>query len=95
MITWYWMIYRVLVLVASVIRPEIASSIVGTTTGVDTAMLVNEGTYLINSLGEKYIYSDRFVMQWMQKGGWRSLMTKVATITDDKAEDNDEDISNG
>lgn len=87
MITWFWIVYRILVLIASVIRPEIAGELSQTNTGVDTAMLVNEGTYLINSLGEKVIYSDRFVMQWIQKGGWHSLVAKAAQkLTDDNSD---------
>jgi len=40
-------------------------------------MLVNEGTYLVNSLGEKWIYSDKFVFKWLDKGGFKHLINKV------------------
>ena len=38
-------------------------------------MLVNEGTYLINSLGEKYIFSDKFILKWVEKGGFKNVIT--------------------
>jgi len=40
-------------------------------------MLVNEGTYLVNSLGEKWIYSDKFVFKWLDKDGFKHLINKV------------------
>ena len=43
-------------------------------------MLVNEGTYLINSLGEKYIFSDKFILRWIDKGGVTDMIAKLGTI---------------
>lgn len=85
-ITWFWILYRVLVAVLSAIQPAVASSIVTTIAGVDTIMMINVGTYLVNSLGEKYIYSDRFVLSWIQKGGWKSLVNRVLQQEEDKEE---------
>ena len=47
-------------------------------------MLVNEGTYLVNSLGEKYIYSDRFVLTAFNKGWFKSLFRGVKTLAEDE-----------
>lgn len=85
-ITWFWMIFRTMVILLAAIRPEASSALVTTITGVDTIMMINVGTYLINSLGEKYIYSDRFVMSWLKDGAWKSLIGMV-----DKEKNNEED----
>lgn len=68
-------------IILATIQPASASALVTTIAGVDTIMMVNVGTYLINSLGEKYIYSDRFVMQWIKTGGWKTLVGKVSAWT--------------
>ena len=78
-ICWVWAIYRFGVLIGSVIEPTAASALASTLVNLDWIMLVNEGTYLINSLGEKYIYSDRFVFKWLEKGGFKQLMARVTT----------------
>jgi hypothetical protein len=49
-------------------------------------MLVNEGTYLINSLGEKYIYSDRFILRWLDKGGFKSMISQINFLKSKKEE---------
>lgn len=90
-ITWFWIVYRVLVLVGSVIQPSVAPALVSTITGVDTAMLINEGTYLINSLGDKYIHSDRFVLSWINKGGFKSLISNIKAIEEEEKEDDFEE----
>ena len=54
-------------------------------------MLVNEGTYLCNSLGEKILYSDRFVLKWLDKQGFKSLVAKAAArLTKEGDEDGDD-----
>jgi hypothetical protein len=61
-------------------------------------MLVNEGTYLINSLGEKYIYSDRFILRWLDKGGIKTLLSRISVskiAEDDEGGDEDGDDNNG
>ena len=58
-ICWIWALYRFSVLITAAIVPTVAEEIVSSLGALDTIMLVNEGTYLVNSLGEKYIYSDR------------------------------------
>lgn len=94
-ICWAWVIYRFTVLVASVIQPSISEYIVSTIAGVDTIMIINEGTYLINSLGEKYIYSDRFVMSWFKNDGFKNLISTF-TKKDSSDEDNEQEgESNG
>ena len=68
-ICWIWALYRFSVLIVSAIEPSAAEFVVSTIQGMDVIMLVNEGTYLINSLGEKYIYSDRIILSWIKKNG--------------------------
>jgi len=52
-VTIFWMIYRLLNFVVVLIRPEIASALADLSTGVDTIMIVNMGTYTTNSATEK------------------------------------------
>ena len=85
-ICWVWAIYRFGVLIASVLQPSAAEALASTLLNLDWIMLVNEGTYLINSLGEKYIFSDRFVFKWLEGGGFKQLMTK-AIAKKEEAED--------
>jgi len=67
--------------------PSAAEALVSSTQGMDTIMLVNEGTYLINSLGEKIIYSDRFVLKWLDKGGFKSLLGRIMSHTEEEKEE--------
>lgn len=91
-ICWIWAIYRFTVIILSAIVPEAAQSLASTIPGVDTIMLVNEGTYLVNSLGEKYIYSDRAVLKWIDKEGFKHLLGKITSkITDEEEEGDEED----
>ena len=90
-ICWVWAIYRFLAIVLAAISPVAAEPIVSTITGLDTIMLVNEGTYLVNSLGEKFLYSDRFILKWLDKGGFRTLVSKAAARLIDNEEEGDED----
>ena len=76
-ICWVWAIYRFTVIILATIQPSAAEALVSTIAGIDTIMLVNEGTYLVNSLGEKWIYSDKFVFKWLDKGGFKHLINKV------------------
>jgi hypothetical protein len=46
-------------------------------------MLVNVSTYMVNSLGEKYIYSDKFLFKWLDKGGINSLIGKITSHTEE------------
>ena len=92
-ICWIWAIYRFAILVASVIEPSSSEALASTVPGIDTIMLVNEGTYLINSLGEKWIYSDRFVLSWIKKDGISSLFPKVHKAVN--KEETEEEVDNG
>ena len=97
-ICWIWAIYRFGVLIASAIEPSAATALASTLYNLDWIMLVNEGTYLINSLGEKYIYSDRFIFKWLSTGGFKQMMSTAAAfnkqrekeLKDDVDEDEDE-----
>ena len=85
-ICWAWIIYRFAALIAGVIRPEAAEAFASTLINLDWIMLVNEGTYLINSLGEKYIFSDRFILKWLDKGGFKSMISRINFLKNNKKE---------
>ena len=89
-ICWIWAIYRFGVLAASVIAPTAAEALASTLINLDWIMLVNEGTYLINSLGEKYIYSDKYILRWLDKGGFKSLTSHINLASGKKDDTNDE-----
>lgn len=85
-ICWIWAIYRFTVLFIAAIQPSVAEALVNTIPGIDTIMLVNEGTYLANSLGEKILYSDKFVLKWLDKGGFKHLIGTLASKIIEKKE---------
>lgn len=85
-ICWAWIIYRFAALIAGVIRPEAAEAFASTLINLDWIMLVNEGTYLINSLGEKYIFSDRFILKWLDKGGFKSMISRINFLKSNEKE---------
>ena len=94
-----WLAYRFAALIAGIIRPEAAEAFASTLINLDWIMLVNEGTYLINSLGEKYIFSDKFILRWIDKGGFKNmiarigLMNKAVEAQEEQAEEaSEEDI---
>lgn len=90
-ICWVWAIYRFTVIILGAIVPSAANSLVSTIPGLDTIMLVNVSTYMVNSLGEKYIYSNRFLLKWLDKGGFKSLLGKVTESYEEGDEDNGDD----
>jgi hypothetical protein len=45
---------------------------------MDTIMLFNVSTYLVNSLGEKWLYSERYMLRWIDKEGFSSLLGKLS-----------------
>ena len=89
-ICWAWILYRFAALVAGVLRPEAAEAFASTLINLDWIMLVNEGTYLINSLGEKYIFSDRFILRWLDKGGFKSMISRISLLNHKKDEINND-----
>ena len=91
-ICWVWAIYRFTALAASVIRPEAAEAMASTLYNLDWIMLVNEGTYLINSLGEKYIYSDRFIFKWLTTGGFKQMIGRVSAFNKKRDEEIEEEV---
>jgi hypothetical protein len=72
--------------------PSAAEALVSTIAGLDTIMMINEGTYLVNSLGEKYLYSDKFVLKWLDKGGFKSLISKLTSSNAEEEEEGEEDV---
>ena len=93
-ISWTWAIYRFAILIVAAIQPSVASDIAATIPGMDTIMMANVCTYLINSLGEKILYSDRFAMKWLDKGGFKSLIGKFISH-DEEGDEEDGDNQNG
>ena len=100
-ICYSWITFRFAALIAGIIRPEAADAFASTLINLDWIMLVNEGTYLINSLGEKYIYSDRFILRWLDKGGFKNMISQIGLLrkkqqtTDENDEDIEEEEENG
>ena len=76
-ICYVWAIYRFAALFVSAVAPDSATAIVSTIGTLDTIMIINEGTYLVNSLGEKYIYSDRFVINAFDKGWFKTIFKGI------------------
>lgn len=85
-ICYAWITFRFAALIAGIIRPEAADAFASTLINLDWIMLVNEGTYLINSLGEKYIFSDRFILRWLDKGGFKSMISQINFLKGKKKE---------
>jgi len=79
-ICWIWALYRFGILIVSALEPEAAPALATTLANLDWIMLVNEGTYLINSLGEKYIYSDKFILKWINKGGVDKMLERLNVV---------------
>ena len=86
-ICWTWAIYRFGVLIVSAVEPDAATPLASTLVNLDWIMIINEGTYLINSLGEKYIYSDRFIFKWLSTGGFKQMMTQVSSLVKSRKEE--------
>lgn len=86
-ICWIWAIYRFSTLIGSIIRPEAAEALASTLYNLDWIMLVNEGTYLVNSLGEKYLYSDRFILRWLDRGGLKNMVGRVISLRQESKEE--------
>lgn len=82
-ICWVWALYRFSVLIAATLVPASASALGATIGTLDTIMIINEGTYLVNSLGEKYIFSDRFVLTAFNKGWFKSFFKGIKVVNDD------------
>ena len=80
-ICYSWIAYRFAALLAGIIRPEAADAFASTMANLDWIMLVNEGTYLVNSLGEKYIFSDKFILRWIDKGGFKDMIARFGVIS--------------
>lgn len=91
-ICWIWAIYRFTALIASALVPDAAESMASTLYNLDWIMLVNEGTYLINSLGEKYIYSDRFIFKWLETGGFKQMISRVKSYSEERDEEIQDEI---
>ena len=52
-VTIFWMLYRIVVAILIALRPEISNSMIHLTEGADTVMIVNMGSYTMNSGTEK------------------------------------------
>ena len=89
-ICWVWALYRFSVLITAALVPAAANAIVSTIGTLDTIMIINEGTYLVNSLGEKYIFSDRFVLTAFNKGWFKTFFKGIKVVDDDDQMEEDE-----
>ena len=104
-ICYSWITYRFAALIAGIIRPEAADAFASTLINLDWIMLVNEGTYLINSLGEKYIFSDKFILRWIDKGGFKDMIARFGILNkavetqeeqvEEQLEDENENVDGG
>lgn len=90
-ICWVWAIYRFTVILGASITPSAAEALVATIPGLDTIMMINISCYLCNSLGEKILYSDRFVLKWLDKQGFKHLLGRIASKTFENEEGEDDD----
>lgn len=89
-ICWIWALYRFAVLIASSLVPQSAAALASTIGTLDTIMMINVGTYLVNSLGEKYIFSDRFVLSAFNKGWFKSFFKGVKVLSEEDDIDDSE-----
>ena len=89
-ICWIWALYRFAVLIASSLGPQSAAALASTIGTLDTIMMINVGTYLVNSLGEKYIFSDRFVLSAFNKGWFKSFFKGVKVLSEEDDTDDSE-----
>ena len=97
-ICYSWITYRFAALLAGIIRPEAADAFASTMANLDWIMLVNEGTYLVNSLGEKYIFSDKFILRWIDKGGFKDMIARFGVINkavETQEEQAEEELADG
>lgn len=96
-ICWVWAIYRFSALIAIAIVPSAAEAFASSIVGMDTIMMANVSTYLVNSLGEKFLYSDRYLLRWLDKGGFKTLIARVGNkLTEDEdGGEEDGDSENG
>lgn len=90
-ICWVWATHRFIIYILSALVPEAAGALVSSIGTLDTIMIINEGTYLINSLGEKYIYSDRFVLSAFKRG-WFSMIGQKIEALKTKLQKNEEAV---
>ena len=91
-ICWVWALYRFAALFLATAQPVAAEALASTLYQLDWIMLVNMGTYLVNSLGEKYIYSDRFIFKWLETGGFTQVMKRVGALTLKHKEEFQDDV---
>lgn len=95
-ICWVWAIYRFSILIVAAIQPSVAGDVAATIPGMDTIMMINISCYLCNSLGEKILYSDKFVLKWLEKEGFKHLLGSVLNKKQTEiAENLEEEIEEG
>ena len=91
-ICWVWAIYRFAALIVAGFAPSTADALTSAIGGMDTIMMINVSTYLVNSLGEKWLYSDRLVARAFDKGWFKALMAR-ANIKEEDGEDDGDDTN--
>ena len=67
-VTIFWMVYRQVNFIVVLIKPETSIALVNLSAGVDTIMITNMSTYLLNSSTEKIAiaFGKRNLMQQQQ-----------------------------
>ena len=77
----FWGVYRLAQLAAVIIRPEVATSLVQFSSGVDTVAIAFGLTYTTNSIAEKSLQTHKDVQKYMYLG----------TEKEDKSEEDSDD----
>ena len=80
-VTVFWMVYRLVNFIVVLFRPETAMSLVNLSAGIDTIMITNMSTYLLNSSTEKTAIAF----------GKRKFLYQPKDDEDDGGDEKDED----
>lgn len=73
-VTGFWIIFRLVEIVAAIVQPSISDALVKLVSGVDGVMMVNLGFYCGNSVAEKAI------LAWMDSRGPQGDEEEAANI---------------
>ena len=85
MVSIFWMAYRLANFLVVLFRPQIANALVDLSAGIDTIMIVNMSTYLLNSSTEKVAIAF----------GKRRSLYSGSDEDDDEDDNKKDDDSNG
>ena len=88
-VTFFWMIYRIILSILIFFNHDVSTSLVKLTEGVDTVMIINMSVYTMNSVVEKTAGSYF---------NYKTVQVKAEYNHDDKDEEEEEkdtSVSNG